>query len=137
MIAYHELEPQALSAVLKDGLKRTSRGDKGDDKAIIRTDRLLDNKRPDSLKEAGWSRDNNLYAYLERDGSVIDITDGSLVPLGTLMSRSEDCILELQVDPTRTFVSDLDRYDVLLSAVQSDANDAELSRLANNPSQNH
>lgn len=45
MILYHEVDSSDVDSILREGLKRTSRGDKGDDKAIIKTDKLLDDAR--------------------------------------------------------------------------------------------
>jgi hypothetical protein len=63
-VAFHEIKKDNLELALKAGLKRTSRGDKGDDKEIIKTDKLLDNNRPEVLMQNNVSRDDNLYCYV-------------------------------------------------------------------------
>lgn len=47
MKAYHEVSADDLATILSNGLKKTSRGEKGDDKAIKATDEWLDAHRPD------------------------------------------------------------------------------------------
>lgn len=116
-VAYHETNPDNLGATLTHGLRRTSRGDKGDDPDIKRTDDLLDALRPESLLAAGVSRDNNLYAYLCTDKSVVDITDGSLVSRPKFIQRSTQAVLELEIDPRRCYVSNIDTYDALKDAL--------------------
>ncbi|HEX8389885.1 MAG TPA: hypothetical protein VF597_00500 [Candidatus Saccharimonadales bacterium] len=88
MTAYHEIASDKAEDVLKHGLKRTSRGDKGDDQSIIKTDEFLDAHCPAELKDRGVSRDDNVYAYVCVDDAIVDITDGSIVPLKDFISRS-------------------------------------------------
>lgn len=116
-VAYHETNPDILSAALVHGLRCTSRGDKGDDPAIKQTDDFLDALRPKLLLAAGVSRDDNLYAYLCIDESVVDITDGSLVARTKFIQRSTQAVLELEIDPRRCYVSNLDTYDALKDAL--------------------
>lgn len=118
MIAYHELTPKAVKSVLQEGLKRTSRGQKGDDSLIAKTDKLLDARRPTELRRADISRDDNLYAYVVHKNKVIDITDGSFVSCTEFIERSKQAVLELQVDPVKCLVSDLDIYDRLKKIVE-------------------
>ena len=124
MIVYHEVSNDALDSVLEEGLVRTSRGEKGDDSSIAKTDELLDGNRPAALREIGISRDDNLYAYLSSDTSLIDITDGSLVPLDTFIKNSDGAVLALTINAPQCYVSDLDQYDAVKEAVEND-NDIE------------
>lgn len=130
MKVYHEIQPDKLQAALTNGLACTSRGDKGDDTSIIKTDQFLDAHRPHSLTQHGVSRDNNLYAYVRVDESVIDITDGEHIPIDTFLSTRAGRVLELDVDPNRCFVSDLDTYDALKSAIEQRKNHTTLEQLA-------
>ena len=130
MIVYHEIDPSSCGAVLKDGLKRTSRGEKGDDELIKTTDELLDSRRPSGLSQAGVSRDNNLYAYLSSDDHIIDIKDGLEKPISEFADRGEQVLLSLQVDSDKVYVSDLDRYDRLKEAVASGLGQPVLEELA-------
>lgn len=120
MIVYHEVDPAEVDSILEKGLKRTSRGDKGDDKTIIKTDKLLDDARPDELRHSGVSRDDNLYAYMAVDTKIIRITDGKAVNIDEFLQESKQAVLRLEVETTRCFVSDLDRYDALKKAVETD-----------------
>lgn len=130
MIAFHEAKPEDMATILAHGLKRTSRGEKGDDSDIIRTDQLLDEWRPDDLRKAGWSRDNNLYAYVVLDGVVIDITNGQRIPVTRFVASAQQSLLELTVDPDRCFVSDLDLYDELMHAIHNERAKAYLQQIA-------
>lgn len=131
MKAYHEIHPESLDSALAEGLKRTSRGSKGDNEAIIKTDRLLDSLRPQQLTAQGISRDDNLYSYVGIDDFVIDIVDGTHVPIDDFVDRAKLRVLELDIDPARSFVSNLDAYDALKDAIETRANRASLERLAN------
>ena len=129
MNVYHVANPDSTGSILANGLERTSRGDKGDDKKIIKTDMFLDAKCPSELKNKGLSRDDNIYAYVVTDGMVMDITDGTPVPSDKFIEKNNRT-LELEVDEKRCFVSDLDTYDSLMSAFASDANESTLNTLA-------
>lgn len=129
-IAYHEADPKDLERILSRGLKRTSRGKKGDDNAIIQTDELLDKNRPDEVRSIGVSRDDNLYAYLAIVGTIIDITDGTPTPIDSFVANSKQAVLELTIDPTRSYVSNLDAYDILKRAIEQAAPQQVLHRLA-------
>lgn len=113
MKAYHEVSTEDVATILKHGLKKTSRGDKGDDKVILATDAFLDEHCPDFLKTHGLSRDDNIYAYVRNGDSIVTITDGKQVPIKVFVKRSKDNVLELTIDPSRCYVSDLDAYDAL------------------------
>ena len=130
MIAFHEAKPKDIENILVHGLKRTSRGDKGDDLSIIQTDRLLDRWCPDDLRKAGWSRDNNLYAYIVLNGNVIDITNDQRVPVDKFIANAQQSLLELTVDPDRSFVSDLDIYDELLHAIRNKRAEVHLRKIS-------
>ena len=130
MKAYHEVSADDLATILSNGLKKTSRGEKGDDKAIKATDEWLDAHRPDFLKKQGVCRDDNVYGYAKNGKNVIDITDGTAVPLETFISERRGAVLELTIDPKRCFVSDLDAYDALKAIILHDNERSLLSILA-------
>ena len=111
MFVYHEIDLDSLKSAMSEGLKRTTRGDKGNDDDIVKTDQFLDDRRPSALKQADVSRDDNLYAYYAPGLYVIDITDGAEVDIESFIDNAEGCILRIEVDPTRCYVSDLDIYD--------------------------
>lgn len=130
MRAYHEVTPGELGSVLSNGLKRTSRGAKGDDKLIIQTDAFLDKHRPHSLKEKGVSRNTNLYAYIGDGATIVDITDGREVALDRFIATGTQAVLELKLDLTRCYVSDLDTYDALKKAIGQHQGTDRLETLA-------
>lgn len=113
MNAYHEVDPDSVESIIEHGLKRTSRGEKGDDSVIKQVDSLLDEQCPAPLRKAGVSRGSNVYAFVEDQGQIIRITDGKKVPIDTFVKTSDQKVLLLSVDPQRCYVSDLDMYDAL------------------------
>ncbi len=117
MKLYHEVKPDSVGAILQKGLIRTSRGQKGDDKYIIQTDAILDQHRSSALKEAGVSRDDNLYCFYAHNGSITDIRDGAVVPLKKYAATNDYSVLEIDVPVKGCYVSDLDTYDALKDAV--------------------
>jgi hypothetical protein len=73
IIAFHEINKDNLELTLKAGLKRTSRGDKGDDEEIIKTDKLLDDNRPAGIMHANVSNldlYDEILQYLKRQNTT-------------------------------------------------------------------
>lgn len=130
MFVFHQVDPSTLSAVLTHGLKRFSRGEKGADGLIMKTDAFLDERCPKIVKEQGVSRDNNIYAYLTDKESIIDITDGSQIPIKTFIAQSTQAVLRLDINPARCFVSDLDTYDALKAALEARGDPSKAEQLA-------
>ena len=130
MHVLHQADPRCTKTIIAGGLKRTSRGEKGNDKAIIKTDHYLDSVRPESHKEQDISRDDNLYAYVCTDTIVIDITDGTHRQKDLFIQESEPTLFQLAVDPARAYVSDLDTYDSLKAAIERDEPESMLEPLA-------
>lgn len=118
------VNPDTLGSILSHGIKRASRGELGDEKDIIKTDHYLDFHRPQYLKAEGLSRDNNIYAYLADADKVIDIVDGQVVSVRTFVSTSENPVVRIRIDPKRCFVSDLDTYDALKTAITNNEESA-------------
>jgi hypothetical protein len=118
VIAYHEIASRKLGPALKNGLERKARGDKSSSEEIIKTDGLLDKYCPKELKDAGLSRQNNLYCYLAYKDSVVDITDGKLKLPAKLSQSPKHVLLRLYIDPIRCYVSNLDLYDQILEAIK-------------------
>lgn len=119
MVLYHEIDSSSLQSVLQNGLKCTHRGSKGSDKSIVQTDEYLDKHRPDTLKEAGISRGNNLYAFIGTEDTIINIKDGAIIPVQEYLCHHNSVILKLQIDAESCYVSDLDKYDALKSALSN------------------
>lgn len=110
-------------SVLEQGLKKTSRGDKGDDSITAKTDHLLDRCRPAQLKRAGVSRDDNLYCYRVHNGGVVDITNGEIKAPDRISESPDQRLLKVTVDAERCYVSDLDLYDQTAEAVKNGEKD--------------
>lgn len=119
MLVYHEASPDKIESILQNGLKRQSRGAKGDDVWIKKTDKFLDERRPKKLRDAGVSRDDNIYAYLSTGEYIISITDGTLVPLTAFIKQASNGLLKLNINEANCFVSDLDTYDALKDALKN------------------
>lgn len=119
MIFYHEASAEAFSSILKDGLKCTSRGAKGNEQSIIKTDELLDKRRTEQLLSKGISRDNNLYAYIGTDANIIDITSGKIIDIEQYTQMRRGHLFRLDVDQKRCYVSNLDAYDRLRQGVEN------------------
>jgi hypothetical protein len=130
MIAYHTIDTHSLQTVLKTGLKRTSRGEKGDKTAIKKTDALLDTHRPGHLIKAQVSRDDNLYAYVADGNQVINITNGEKIDLDTFVERQDQAILQVTIDPEKCYISDIDLFDTIKNAVEANTDARTLRDLA-------
>lgn len=125
MNIYHEATDTSLGLILKEGLKCSDRGAKGQDDAIIKADEFLDECRPDTLKQAGVSRCNNVYGYVGTEGTVVSITDGNIAPLEQ-KREGDGAVLLLDINPAHCYVSDLDKFDAVKDAlVSGDANTVE------------
>jgi hypothetical protein len=127
---YHEIDPAQLDSILADGLLRSSTGSKTNDIAIIKTDQLLDRYRPDNLRNAGVSRENNLYGYFTVDNKIADIITGQLVAVSDFVAKSDQAVLRLTIDPSYCYVSDLDLYDNIRIIIEANDHDPTLPDLA-------
>ena len=127
MVLYHEISQNLLPDALKNGLRCTSRGEKGQAAAIIRTDEFLDSICPPELKQRGVSRDNNLYTFLGNETAVKDIKTGGYVPLSNYRKQGRQ-LLRLQVPFGNCFLSNLDLYDAVKQNIQQ-LSEAELRQL--------
>ena len=126
MLVYHEASPNEIESILQNGLNKQSRGDKGDDVWIKKTDEYLDKRRPKQLREASVSRDDNIYAYVTTVDYIISITDGRQVPLKVFLQQASSGLLSLTIDETRCYVSDLDTYDPIKSPIQAHASNEHI-----------
>ena len=122
MRVYHEVSSNSFASVQSQGLKRTNRGAKGQDKLIIQTDEFLDSHRPKNLIKNDLRRCNNLYGYLGTKEVIVDIRDGKIKPIKNW--RSDHTLLQLTIDPTRCWIADLDRYDAIKNGVSEGVNSA-------------
>lgn len=136
MIVYHTIAADSLQKTLKEGLKCSSRGEKGNDTAIAKTDKFLDAHRPDTLINSHVSRDNNLYAYTADGDTIIDIVDGQKIDLKVFVEKEEQSVLQLTIDPAKCYVSDIDLFDEVKEVVEKKANAPTLTHLASRYWQN-
>jgi hypothetical protein len=126
---FHEIDPTSKDKVLNEGIKRKANGGKNNSEKK-KVDTFLDTHLPDWAKEKEVCRGNVLYAFLERDGHVVDITDGEPMPVSQFMDKSQDALLKITVDSGKCYVSDLDLYDTLMRAMQLDEQDSTREHLA-------
>lgn len=110
---YHQLTDEAWNETRTKGLHRNDRGEKGDDKAIIRTDHFLDAHIPDTLAKHGLQRCNVIYGYLGDSTHLTDIETGDAIPIAQKATEGDRTLLRLEVDPSECWVSDLDLYDAV------------------------
>lgn len=130
MIAYHEANPDTVSSILQKGLQKTSRGDLSNHAIRAQTDRLLDDNRPEALRLAGLSRDNNVYAFLYMDGTLTGIDKGEPLTVEEYVRNTDQAVFCLTIDPTRTYVSDLDAYDSVAKLLQTGADEQTIAAAA-------
>jgi hypothetical protein len=129
MIVYHEVTRKDLPDILKEGIKRESKGSKTNE-IIQKTDDFLDSHVPPELAKQGVCRNNNIYAYVADDGHIIDITDGRHKSITDFARQSDGVILAIEIDPSTCYVSDLDAYDEVKQAVQNNADEHTLTAAA-------
>jgi hypothetical protein len=124
VVLYHEVAPEAWTTVCHRGIRRADRGDKTD-QVTERADELLDERRPATIRDAGVSRRQVVYAYLSVDqDSLVDIDTGEVVTAHEYRAGRERCLVRIAADPSRCHVSDLDAYDRVVEAVQDGDDDA-------------
>jgi hypothetical protein len=126
---YHEVQPESLDTVLRDGIKRSTRGEKSDS-LVEQVDSYLDSRRPDDVAADGLSRANVIYAYLPYGDMLFDIREGAAVDVKTFAAQRQLLLLQLTVDAKHCFVSDLQLYDDVKSAMKLGDDETVLADLA-------
>jgi hypothetical protein len=129
VIVYHEVRPENLDEILREGIKRSDHGEKSDS-VVQRTDDCLEARIPPHLRSAGLSRHKVVYAYLSAGASLIDIRNGNAVDVNDFAMQRDLVLLRITADNELCFVSDLDAYDAVRKSVESDADDTHLTQLA-------
>lgn len=129
MVIYHEVRPELLDQVLRDGIKRNDHGEKTDS-VVQRTDECLEGRIPEELRNRGLGRRNVVYGYLSSGDKLVDIRSGQDVDADHFSSQRELVLLRITVDSVNCFVSDLDAYDAVKVCVKSGAGETLLTRLA-------
>ncbi|HEX2211952.1 MAG TPA: hypothetical protein VHH12_00480 [Mycobacterium sp.] len=129
IVVHHEVRPESLNAILRDGIRCDDEGEKSDD--VIRlTDDCLQSRQPADLAARGVSRSSVVYGYLSVDGKLVDIRTGDEVDAERFTAGREQVLLSITVESTDCFVSDLDAYDAVKMCVDSGAEETLLTRLA-------
>lgn len=114
---YHEIEPQTLDDVRRNGLKRKGDGEKSDSDTKT-ADAYLDTHRPPETIRAQLCRDGVLYGFLPAGDRIVDIRNGAEIDIATFDRDRPQTLLRIAVDPTHCFVSDLDLYDRVKRALK-------------------
>jgi hypothetical protein len=128
VIIYHEVNKKTVKNVLRNGLKYGSEGAKTDAK-IKKADQFLDaHLPPDASRQL--NRQKATYGYIAQGDSLIDIKNGQPVPLKGFLDQSSQALLRITVDPSRCYVSDLDKYDAVKRALELSQTDSRLKLLA-------
>jgi hypothetical protein len=125
---YHEVLPDSLDNALSEGVKRSTHGEKSDSLAK-KTDAYLDRRRPEHLP-SDLSRSNAVYGYLSDDDQLIDIKDGTPVGVKEFAAQRSQVLLMMTVELEKCFVSDLDRYDAVMEALEKGDDDDAVDQLA-------
>ncbi len=125
---FHEIKSDRIENVLQNGLQLTSGGDKRD-KDINKTDEFLNEYRPKYLVQRGVDRKTNTYCYLASGNEIIDITSGESKSPQEIISDSQHALLQIEIEPGKCYVSDLDIYDQVKELLGS-GNDTQAQRLA-------
>jgi len=129
VVIYHEVRPEALDKILREGIKRSDQGEKSDS-VVQRTDECLESRISQDLAGKGLSRRRVVYGYLSSGDKLVDITSGEAVEVHSYTEQRDLILLRITVDTSKCFVSDLDAYDAVKMCVESDADDTLLTRLA-------
>jgi len=129
VVIYHEVRPESLDTVLREGIKRSDKGEKSDS-VVQRADECLDDRRPQDLAARGLSRRAVVYGYLSSGDKVIDIRNGGAVDVHEFTAQRDLVLLRITADSATSFVSDLDAYDAVKMCTASGADDTLLARLA-------
>jgi hypothetical protein len=129
VVVYHEVRPQSLDEILREGIKRSEHGEKSDS-VVQRTDKCLEQRIPAHLSSEGLSRHKVVYGYLSAGTNLIDIRNGNAVDINDFALHRDLVLLRITADAELCFVSDLDAYDAVRQCVESDADDTLLTQLA-------
>ena len=130
LAVYHEIESDNIDIVLEEGIKRESRGEKADDNSAARADEILDDLCPAHLKQADVSRDDNIFCYLPYQDGIVDIKDGITKTAQEISANPDESLLKVEIDPLRSYVSDVDLYDQIVEAIEAEDKEAA-TELAN------
>jgi hypothetical protein len=129
VVVYHEVRPETLDEIRREGIKRSDHGEKTDS-VVQRTDECLEARIPSRLSSTGLSRHNVVYGYLSAGANLIDIRNGNAVEVNDFSLQRDLVLLRITADSELCFVSDLDAYDAVRLCVESDADDTVLTQLA-------
>ncbi|HEY0964923.1 MAG TPA: hypothetical protein VGE13_00405 [Candidatus Saccharimonadales bacterium] len=115
---FHELTNDIADTVLQHGLLLGGSGEKTDAE-VHKADVFLNRYRPTPLLEQGVDRETNNYCYLSSGSGIIDITSGKTKSLKEFTTNTRLALLQIDVDPTMCYVSDLDLYDQVKQLLQN------------------
>ncbi len=114
---YHQVARDTAQQIVRHGLLQGSGGERRD-KDIKKADSLLNELRPQHCAQRSLDRIKNVYGYLASGDKVIDIVTGRAKKPTEILEDPGQVLLQVEVDPRRCFVSDLDLYDTFLQLVK-------------------
>lgn len=124
----HKAPVESLPAIVATGLRRAE--STAQTPSELWTNRWLDRWRPARLAGRGVRRGECIYCYLGVNGCVLDVDSGDLVPRDRWLVGPDAVRLCLTTTPGTAFISDLDAYDRVRSALEQDRHHPRLPGLA-------
>lgn len=126
---YHATSDVSVDELTSKGLRcDTQRA--GENELMRKVNIFLDQHAPNVATQAELSRQHNIYGYLGIDDLIINIEDGTHIPLQDFTKDSLKTIVELRCDPAYCYVSNLDALDAVKHALQDNASESVLLQLA-------
>lgn len=124
----HKAPVESLPAIVATGLRRAESN--AQTPSELWTNHWLDRRRPAGLAGRGVRRGECIYCYLGINGRVLDVDSGDLVPRDRWLVGPDSVRLCLTTAPGTAFISDLDAYDRVRSALEQDRHHPRLPGLA-------
>jgi len=120
MIIYHEAPQKDVEVILQNGLQRTSKGLRSQERLVIDTNDFLDHYRPPAIKDADIWRNKSIYGFVGDNDWIIEIKDGKRTPLSIHLAQAEQAVFKITPDVHYCYLSDLDLYDNVKRCLQAD-----------------
>jgi hypothetical protein len=127
---YHLTSADNLDTLQREGLRYGSQGARSREDHAAKTNKLLDGICPARLWELHVSRQGCIYAFAELEGKILDIAEGKAYPPADFPVDDGSVLLRLAIAPETAFVSDLDAYDSVARAIETDQPITALRTLA-------
>lgn len=110
---YHALQTRLQAKVLAEGLHYGKQGSGSRQTLTGRANAFLDEHCPRDLRAHNLIRQKCVYAFLELDGMVLDVTSGRPVVPTHWYPGAGKVPLRLGIDASIGYVADLNLYDLI------------------------